>query len=75
MNRKFKQRWVTIPSISTKQTTSCPHPQSLNIKKTMAYDVVNPGAGVGQAQKCGRVTPVNGIPRLLKKKRNIQKLF
>jgi hypothetical protein len=34
----------------------------------MAYDVGNSGAGMGQAQKCGSVTPVNGIPRLLKKK-------
>jgi len=30
----------------------------------MTYDVRNPGAGFGQPQKCGRVTPVNGIPTL-----------
>ena len=34
--------------------------------KTMAYDVGNPVPGLGQAQKCGRVKPVNGIPTLLK---------
>ena len=31
-------------------------------KKTMTYDVVNPGPGLGQAQKCGRVKLVDGIP-------------
>jgi len=30
----------------------------------MAYDVGNPVPGLGQAQKCGRVKPVNGIPNL-----------
>jgi hypothetical protein len=30
----------------------------------MAYDVGNPGPGMGQAQKCGRVKLVNGIPIL-----------
>jgi hypothetical protein len=32
--------------------------------KTMAYDVGNPVSGLGQAQKCGWVKPVNGIPNL-----------
>jgi len=27
----------------------------------MTYDVGNPGPGLGQAHKCGRVKPVNGI--------------
>jgi hypothetical protein len=27
-------------------------------------DVGNPGPGLGQAQKCGRVKPVNEIPTL-----------
>jgi hypothetical protein len=31
----------------------------------MTYDVGNPDPGLGQAQKCGRVKPVNGIPTLL----------
>jgi hypothetical protein len=29
-------------------------------KKTMTDDVGNPGPGLGQAQKCGRVKPGNG---------------
>jgi len=28
----------------------------------MTYDVGNSGPDLGQAQKCGRVKPVNGIP-------------
>jgi hypothetical protein len=50
--RKFKQRWSSIPPISTKQTIIS-RLNSWNIKKTMTYDVVNPGPGLGQAQKCG----------------------
>jgi hypothetical protein len=30
----------------------------------MTYDVGNPSPDVGQAQKCGRVKSVNGIPTL-----------
>jgi hypothetical protein len=30
--------------------------------KTMTYDVGNPGPGLGQAQQCGGVKTVNGIP-------------
>jgi hypothetical protein len=30
----------------------------------MTYDIGNPGLGLGQAQKCGRVKLVNGIPTL-----------
>jgi hypothetical protein len=37
----------------------------LNLKKTTTYDVGNPGPGLGQAHKCGRVKSVNGIPTLL----------
>jgi hypothetical protein len=36
----------------------------LNIKKSIAYNIGNPGPGLGQAQKCGRGNPVNGIPTL-----------
>jgi hypothetical protein len=32
---------------------------SLNTKMTTTYDVGNPGLGLGQAQKCGGVKPVN----------------
>jgi hypothetical protein len=35
-----------------------------NTKKNTTYDVGNPGPGLGQAQKCGWVKPVNGIPSL-----------
>jgi hypothetical protein len=61
MKRKFKQWWLTIPTISTKWTITS-HLNSLNTKKTMAYDVVNPGPGLGQAQKGGEVKSINGIP-------------
>jgi len=30
----------------------------------MTYDVRNPGPGFGQAQKCGRIKSVTGIPTL-----------
>jgi len=30
----------------------------------MTYDIGNPGSGLGQAQKCGLVKPVNWIPTL-----------
>ena len=37
---------------------------SLNKKKTTTHDFGNPGPGLGQAQKCGGVKPVNEIPTL-----------
>jgi hypothetical protein len=40
-------------------------PQSLNIRKTMAYDG-NSGPDLGQAQKCCSVKPVDEIPTLYK---------
>ena len=27
----------------------------------MTYDIGNPGPGLGEAQKCGGVEPVNGV--------------
>ena len=39
------------------------HLNSLNTK-IMTYDVGNPDPGLGQAQTCGRVQPVNEIPTL-----------
>jgi hypothetical protein len=47
--------------ISTKQNK-----QSLltEYKKDYNLWVVNPGPGLGQAHKCGRVKPVDGIPTL-----------
>ena len=38
---------------------------SLNTDKTTTYYVGNPGPGLGQAHKSGRVAPVNGIPPLI----------
>ena len=35
---------------------------NINTKKTMTDDVVNPGPGLGQAQKGGGVKSVNGTP-------------
>jgi hypothetical protein len=35
---------------------------NINTKKTVTDDVVNPGPGLGQAQKGGGVKSVNGIP-------------
>ena len=64
MKRKFKQWWLTIPTISTKWRITS-HLNSLNTKKTMTDDVVNPGPGLGQAQKGGGVKLVNGHPQLL----------
>jgi hypothetical protein len=37
MKRKLKQRWSTIPAISTKGTITS-HFNALNTKKTMTYD-------------------------------------
>jgi len=61
MERKFKQRWSIIPSISTKWTIIS-HLNSLNTKKTTTDDIGNPGPDLGQAQKCGVVKLVSGIP-------------
>ena len=35
---------------------------NINTKKTMTDDVVNPGPGLGQAQKGGGVKSVKGTP-------------
>ena len=54
-----QQGWSTIPPISSKQTITS-HLNLLNIKKTMTYDIGNPG--LGQTQQCGGgVKLVNGI--------------
>ena len=59
MKRMYKQWWSTIPLISTKWIIT----SHLNhwIKKTTTYDMGNPGPDLGQAQKCGWVTLVNGL--------------
>jgi hypothetical protein len=45
---------------SNKTITS--HLNTLNIANTTTYGVENPDPGLGQAQKCGSVKPVNGSP-------------
>ena len=40
----IKQCWPTIPTLSTNRAITS-HRSSLNTKKTMAYDVGNPGPG------------------------------
>ena len=61
IKKKINQIWWTIPLISTKQTITS-HLKSLNtIKQTTTYDVGNPCPGLGQAQGCGWVKPVNEI--------------
>ena len=50
-------------NISTKRTITF-HINSLSTKKTTTYEVRNPGPGLRQAQKCGRVKYINGIPTL-----------
>ena len=52
-------------SIKINKTNNHLSPELLDYKKkTRTYDVVNPGPGLGQAQKCGGVISVNGIPSL-----------
>jgi hypothetical protein len=52
----------SISPISTKLTINS-HLNSLNTKNTTTYDIENLSPGLGQAQNCGRVKPVN--PSLL----------
>jgi hypothetical protein len=55
---------LTKYTITSHLSSLTSHLNSLNITKTMTYDVGNPCSGFGQAQKCGWVKPVNGIPTL-----------
>jgi hypothetical protein len=59
IKRNSKQWWSTILPTSTKQTITSDF-KSLKIKKTMTYDGGNPGPGLGQAHKYGRVKLVHG---------------
>ena len=36
--------------------------KNCTLKNTTTYDIEIPGPGLGQADKCGRVIPVSGIP-------------
>jgi hypothetical protein len=51
---------INSTKLSTKRTII-----SHLTQKNMTCDVGNPGPGLGQAQKCGGVKPVNGISCLL----------
>ena len=61
-----RQWWSSIPPISTKRTIT----SHLNWtrwtqkKHPNAYYFGHSGPGLGQAQRCGGVTPVNGISAL-----------
>jgi hypothetical protein len=65
MKRKFMQWWLTILSISTKQSplilTHWTH------KKDHEYNVGSPDPGLRQAQKCGRVKTVSNYCLFLTK--------
>jgi len=51
----------TIPTMSKNRPITS-HLNSLNRQSTTTYGVGNLGPGLGHAQKCGGVKPVNGIP-------------
>ena len=57
--------WILKATI-TKESLNSDDQQfhSLDTKKTMTYHVENSGFGLGQAQTCGGVRPVNGISTL-----------
>ena len=46
------------------------HLNSLNKKNIMTYDIENPGPGLGQALKCGRVKPCMVARDFRKRKRS-----
>ena len=58
MKRKFKHYWSTFHQKQQTPLTS----NHIVSKKTKTYDVRNPGPGLEQAQKCGRIKPGSGIP-------------
>jgi hypothetical protein len=53
---------VVNNTININNTNNHPYLKSLNTQKNTTYGVGNPGPGLGQAQKCGGVKPVNVIP-------------
>jgi hypothetical protein len=60
----YDHQRLIIAALSAKRTITS-HLNSLNIKKTTAYDVGIPGSGLGQAQKYGRIKPVNRVSTLI----------
>jgi hypothetical protein len=61
-NKILKNRKKTFTNIN--KMTNHLSSQLLNIKNSMTYANGNPGPGLGQAQKCGRVKLVNRIPTI-----------
>jgi hypothetical protein len=59
VKRKFKQRWSSIPPISTKRIITFQLTTT-----TTTYDIRNPCLGSGQTQQYGGVKPFNGIPTI-----------
>ena len=43
--------------------------------KTTTYDVGNPSPGLRQAQKCGWVKPINGIPTFPPRQLDLQRQY
>jgi hypothetical protein len=56
---------VVNNTININNTNNHLYLKSLNTQKNTTYGVGNPGPGLGQTQKCGRVKSVNGILNLL----------
>ena len=54
----YKQRWSTIPPMSTKRTITS-HLKSLNLKKITTYHHGSPCPGMRQAQQYVGVNPIN----------------
>jgi hypothetical protein len=63
--KKFKQQWSTIPQMSIKWAFTSPITHWTQKGGITIYDIGNPDPDLEQAQKCGMVKPVNGIPILL----------
>jgi hypothetical protein len=66
MKREFKQRWSTIPPISTKRISTSLFTLIEHSKTTTntKYDDWNACPGLEQAHKCNRVKPINAISGL-----------
>jgi len=71
--KRFKQWWsttlrklpLTSPYWTQKIAWIVRSSVILLLPLFMAYDIGNPGSGLRQVHKCGRVELVNGIPTLL----------
>ena len=51
-------------STNVNKWTTIYHLNSLNTRNTTAYDIGNPGPGLGQVHKYGGISPVNWISPL-----------